>query len=158
LEETEELENFARLGGDFVDTKRQEIRLRITLDTKIVSPLDPDNEIEPGLSRDIKVTRLSCSTSEADFLLFTIDILLHICLGPLENDPSLGDVGLASNNQSPRRYGGIAVFDLAGSMNSCKFFLPRLFIVLSLFEECLWDINMLKWMEDISHRPTISTQ
>jgi hypothetical protein len=115
------------------------------LNPSIISPLDPDNEIEPSLCRDVKVTCLSCSTSEADFLLFTTDILLHICLSTLEDDPPLGNVGLASNNQLPTRYSGMVIFDLAGGMDSCEFLLPSLFIVLSLFEECLWDINMLKW-------------
>jgi hypothetical protein len=114
------------------------------LNPPIVSPLDPDNEIQPRLCSDVKVTCFSCSTSEADFLLFTINILLHICLCTLEDDPPFGNVGLASNDQLPRSYSGIVVFDLAGSVNSCEFLLPSLFIVLSLFEECLWDINMLR--------------
>jgi hypothetical protein len=114
------------------------------LNSNIALPLDPDNEIEPGLSGDIKVTCLSCSTSKTDFLLFTFDVLLYVCLSTLENDPPLSNVGLGSKYQLLREGGRIGVFDLAGSVNSCKSFLPSLFIVLSLFEECLWDINMLK--------------
>jgi len=71
LEETEELEDLARLRSDFVDT------------------LDTDNEDQFGLSRNIERTFLLAQAGQADLLALCFAIFLDIGLGTLEDDPAL---------------------------------------------------------------------
>jgi len=71
LKQTEQLQNFARLWSDFVDTS------------------NTNNKIYLGLSRDVEVTGSPCSTLQSDLLLLLIQILLYIRLRAFEDDFSL---------------------------------------------------------------------
>jgi hypothetical protein len=71
LEQTEQLEDLAGLGGDLVDT------------------LDADNEDQLVLSRDLEGTILLGDTSKADLLALTIAVLLDVLLSTLEDDTTL---------------------------------------------------------------------
>jgi len=68
LEETEELEDFLGFRGDFGDT------------------LQSDDKVHLGLSRDVKVTSLSCLSLKSDLLLLRGKVLLDVLVGPLEDD------------------------------------------------------------------------
>lgn len=76
LEETEELEDLAGLGGNLVDT------------------LDADDEDQLGLGRDVGGVLLLSNTVEADLLTLAIAVLLDVLLGTLEDDATLLLVGL----------------------------------------------------------------
>jgi len=60
----------------------------------VYSPLDTDNIDELGLGRDVERTILLGKTSETDFLLLLIAVLLDVGLGALEDDATLLLVGL----------------------------------------------------------------
>lgn len=76
LEQTEELEDLAGLGGNLVDT------------------LDADQEDQLALSRDVEGAILLGSTSKADLLALSIAVLLDVLLSTLEDDATLLLVGL----------------------------------------------------------------
>lgn len=76
LEETQELEDLAGLGGDLVDT------------------LDADDEDQLGLILNVEVTLLAGNTVEADLLALSVAVLLDVGLGTLEDDTTLLLVGL----------------------------------------------------------------
>jgi hypothetical protein len=72
LEETEELKDLARLGGDLVDT------------------LDTNNKDKLRLSRDIKAAVPLGFTSKADFLTLCLTVFLYVLLRTLEDNFALG--------------------------------------------------------------------
>jgi hypothetical protein len=76
LEETEELEDLARLGGDLVDT------------------LDADQEDQLVLGRDVERAILLGKAVEADLLALDVTVLLDVLLSALEDDTTLLLVGL----------------------------------------------------------------
>jgi hypothetical protein len=76
LEESEELEDLARLGCDLVDT------------------LDAENEDELVLVRNVERAVLLAQTGESDLLTLGIAVLLDVGLGALEDDTTLLLVGL----------------------------------------------------------------
>ena len=76
LEETKELEDFAGLWRNLVDT------------------LDAENEDELVLVWNVEGTILLAQASESDLLTLGIAILLDIGLGALEDDTTLLLVGL----------------------------------------------------------------
>lgn len=76
LEETEELEDLAGLGGNLVDT------------------LDADNEHQLGLGRDVGGVILLGSAVKTDLLTLGIAVLLDVLLSTLEDDATLLLVGL----------------------------------------------------------------
>ena len=67
LEETQKLEDFSGLGGNFVDTT------------------DANNEVYFGLSWDKEVTRCTSSTLESDLFSFLSKVFLGVCLSTLED-------------------------------------------------------------------------
>lgn len=75
LEETEELEDLAGLGGHLVDT------------------LDADQEDQVGTGGDVGRVRLAGDAVEADLLALGIAVLLDVLLGTLEEDLTLLLVG-----------------------------------------------------------------
>lgn len=76
LEETEELEDLAGLGGHLVDT------------------LDADDEDELGLGGDVGRVLALGDAVEADLLTLSIAVLLNVLLSTLEDDATLLLVGL----------------------------------------------------------------
>jgi hypothetical protein len=76
LEETQELEDLAGLGGDLVDT------------------LDTDNEDQLGLILNVEVTLSAGNAVEADLLALSVAVLLDVGLGALEDNTALLLVGL----------------------------------------------------------------
>ena len=66
LEETQKLEDFSGLGGNFVDTT------------------DANNEVYFGLSWDKEVTRCTSSTLESNLFSFLSKVFLGVCLSTLE--------------------------------------------------------------------------
>lgn len=80
LEETEELEDLAGLGGNLVDT------------------LDADNEHQLALSGDVGSIVLLGSAGETDLLTLSIAVLLDVLLSTLEDDTTLLLVGLIRND------------------------------------------------------------
>lgn len=82
LEQTEELEDLAGLGGNLVDT------------------LDADDEDELLLSGDVEGTVLLGNAGEADLLALSVAVLLDVLLGTLEDDGTLLLVGLDEGAQS----------------------------------------------------------
>lgn len=50
------------------------------------SPLDTNDKVDFRLSRNVKVTRLPRLALKSDFLLLGGNVLLHILVGPLEDD------------------------------------------------------------------------
>ena len=91
LEETEELENLARLGGNLVDTVIDRVRPR-TIELQGASqhlPLDTDNEDQLGLLRDVERTLLLAQAGKADHLALSIAVLLNVGLRALEDDGTL---------------------------------------------------------------------
>lgn len=81
LEQTEELEDLAGLGGNLVDT------------------LDADDEDELLLSGDVEGTVLLGNAGEADLLALSVAVLLDVLLGTLEDDGTLLLVGLDGRAQ-----------------------------------------------------------
>jgi len=75
LEQAEQLEDLAGLGGNLVDT------------------LDADDEDQTSLSRDIGRVVSAGSAGEADLLALSIAVLLNILLSTLEDDLTLLLVG-----------------------------------------------------------------
>lgn len=71
LEETEELEDLAGLGGNLVDT------------------LDADNEDQTGLSSDVGRVVRAGSARKTDLLTLRIAVLLDVLLSTLEDDLTL---------------------------------------------------------------------
>jgi len=88
LEETEELEDLAGLGGNLVDT------------------LDADNEDQLGLGRDVERAILLGSAGEADLLTLGVAVLLDVLLSTLEDDATLLLVG------------GLLLLDLGGLLGA----------------------------------------
>lgn len=76
LEETEELEDLAGLGGNLVDT------------------LDADDEDELLLGGDVEGTIVLGNALKADLLALGVTVLLNVLLGTLEDDGTLLLVGL----------------------------------------------------------------
>jgi len=72
LEQSEELEDLSGLGGDLGDT------------------LDPDDEVDLGLGRDVEVTSLPGLPLQPDLLPLLVSVLLNVLVGTLEDDLSLG--------------------------------------------------------------------
>lgn len=81
LEQTEELEDLAGLGGNLVDT------------------LDADDEDELLLGGDVEGTVLLGNAGEADLLALSVAVLLDVLLGTLEDDGTLLLVGLDEGAQ-----------------------------------------------------------
>lgn len=61
------------------------------------APLKSDNEVDLGLSGDVEVTSLPRLSLESDLLLLGVEVLLDVLVGPLEDDLSLGLLGLITN-------------------------------------------------------------
>lgn len=78
LEESEELQDLSRLGGDLVDTSKS------------------DDEENLGLGGNVEVTRSPRLSSKSDLLLLGSRVLLDVLLGPLEDDLALGLLGLGN--------------------------------------------------------------
>jgi hypothetical protein len=76
LEQTQELEDLAGLGGDLVDT------------------LDTDNEDQLGLILNVEVTLSAGNAVEADLLTLSVAVLLNVGLSALEDNTALLLVGL----------------------------------------------------------------
>jgi len=95
LEQTEQLEDLAGLGGNLVDTegKSQSSIRRYVSDRRDV-PLDTDNEDQLGLIVNVEVALLAGSAGQADLLTLSIAVLLDVGLGALEDDTTLLLVGL----------------------------------------------------------------
>jgi hypothetical protein len=89
LEKAEELQNFAGLGGDFIDTCEMFNDFQEPYRGNY-SPPDTHHKVHLGLSRDVEVTSASCSALQAYLLLLLRQVFLHIRLCALEDDPSLG--------------------------------------------------------------------
>ena len=68
LKETEELKDLAGFGRDSIDTT------------------NTDDEVNFRFSGDVEIARCACSSLQPDFLLLLCQVLLHVGLGPLEND------------------------------------------------------------------------
>ena len=84
LEEAEELEDFAGLGSDLVDTS------------------NTDNEVHLWLGGNVEVTSGTCSPLEANLLLLLRKVLLRVGFGALEDDLALGLSVLQSRLVSTR--------------------------------------------------------
>jgi hypothetical protein len=82
LEETEELEDLAGLGGNLVDT------------------LDADDEDELLLGGDVEGTIVLGNALKADLLALGVTVLLNVLLGTLEDDGTLLLVGLNESTVS----------------------------------------------------------
>lgn len=54
------------------------------------SPLDPDDEVDLGLGRDVEVTSLPGLPLQPDLLPLLVSVLLDVLVGTLEDDLSLG--------------------------------------------------------------------
>jgi len=54
------------------------------------SPLETNDEVNFGLSRDVKVSSLPGLPLESDLLLLLREVLLHILIRTLEDDLALG--------------------------------------------------------------------
>lgn len=54
------------------------------------SPPNTNDKVDLGLCGDVEVARRTRSPLQADLFLLMIQILLHICLCPLEDDLTLG--------------------------------------------------------------------
>lgn len=76
LDQSEELEDLPRLGGDVVDTTQT------------------DDEGDLGLGRDVEVARGLGSTAQTDLLTLTSLSLLDVLLSTLEDDSALVLLGL----------------------------------------------------------------
>jgi hypothetical protein len=86
LQETEQLEDLAGLGGHLVDT------------------LDADDEDQLGLSGDVGGVLLLGNTGQTDLLTLAIAVLLDVLLSTLEDDTTLLLVGLFSVSESSSRF------------------------------------------------------
>lgn len=78
LEQTEELQDLAGLGGDVVDT------------------LDAHDKVDLGLGGDVEVAAGLGLTLQANLLTLGLLVLVDVLLGALEDDLTLGLAGLAS--------------------------------------------------------------
>lgn len=108
LEQTEELQDLAGLGGNLVDTVwKESVKCRISSKKlEIDIPLDTDNEDQLGLVIDVEVTLLAGSAGQADLLTLSIAVLLDVGLSALEDNATLllvGLVGNSSQQEIPRR-------------------------------------------------------
>lgn len=61
------------------------------------APLKSDDEVDLRLSGDVEVTSLPRLSLESDLLLLGVEVLLDVLVGPLEDDLSLGLLGLITN-------------------------------------------------------------
>ena len=59
------------------------------------SPLQPDDEVDLGLGRDVEVTGLSGLPLKSDLLLLLGGVLLDVLVRSLEDGLSLGLLGLS---------------------------------------------------------------
>jgi hypothetical protein len=71
LEKSEELEDLSGLGGDFIDT------------------LDTHDKDKLWLILNVEAAILLAQTSETNLLALSIPVLLDVCLGLLEDGPTL---------------------------------------------------------------------
>lgn len=99
LEQTQQLENLAGLGGNLVDTERLSVNCTVVALAHDRSdrpniPLDTDDEDQLGLLRHVELAALLGNTSEANLLALGIAVLLDVLLGTLEDDATLLFVGL----------------------------------------------------------------
>ena len=76
LEQSDELENLAGFGGDFVDTT------------------DTYEEVNLCLCGNVEATRSTSSTLQADLLLLLSTVLVHMSLSTLGDNFTLGLGGL----------------------------------------------------------------
>lgn len=92
LEETEELQDLAGLGGNVVDTTggRASVRIDEREEESRDAPLDPHDEVDLGLGGDVEVTVGLGLTTEADLLTLLLVVLVDVLLGTLEDDGALG--------------------------------------------------------------------
>lgn len=96
LEETQELEDLARLGGNLVDTVFMtgqspfviQYRRRFPDGCECL-PLDTDDKDQLGLGRDVEGVLLFTQAAEADLLPLCVSVFLDILLGTLEDDAAL---------------------------------------------------------------------
>ena len=92
LDQTEELEDLARLGSNLVDTVNS---LDVVAKAcRSCLPLDSDNEDQFRLLINKEVTLLSAQASKSDLLTLRITVFLDIGLGTLEDGTTLLLVGL----------------------------------------------------------------
>ena len=101
LQQSEELQDLSGLGSDLGDTVEGLDRSGTT-DDGLDLPLDSDNKVDLGLGRDVVVTGLSGLSPQSDLLLFTVQVLLDILVGSLEDDLSGGLSGLTGKGVSNR--------------------------------------------------------
>jgi hypothetical protein len=103
LEQTEQLEDLAGLGGDLVDTG---MKLVMSWGTKKIDghdlPLDTDNEDQLGLVVNVEVALSTGSAGQADLLTLSVAVLLNVGLSALEDDATLLLVGLLNSRVSRR--------------------------------------------------------
>lgn len=64
------------------------IRLEMSRDANN-APLDPDDKVDLGLGRDVKVASLSGLPLEPDLLTLLVSVLLDVLVGTLEDDLAL---------------------------------------------------------------------
>ena len=94
LKKTEELEGLALLGVNLVDTAEQLVARIAKWPSKCYVPLDADDEGELGLSGDEERVLLLGLALGLDDVALSLDILLLVLLGTLEDDGALLLVGL----------------------------------------------------------------
>ncbi len=94
LEETEELKDLARLGGDLVDTGRTSATEIGHQQRPRCLPLDANDEDQLGLGRDVEGLVLLGGAAEANLLALILAVLLDVLLSTLEDDAALLLVGL----------------------------------------------------------------
>lgn len=96
LQQTEQLEDLAGLGGDLVDTMRPLVNCTQVnfWAARLNIPLDTDDEDQLGLLGHVEFAGLLGNTSQADLLALRIAVLLDVLLGTLEDNTTLLLVGL----------------------------------------------------------------
>lgn len=104
LEETEELENLARLRGNLVDTTNPRISIRsYSGGGRINIPLDTDNENQLGLVWNVERAVLLADAGKTDLLALSITVFLNIGFRALEDDATLLLVGLNGDTSQYKR-------------------------------------------------------
>lgn len=92
LDKAEQLQNFAGLGGHFVDTGGI-VRDGMNAFERDL-PLDADDEKDLGLAGDVEVTGGAGGAAQPDLLLLLGEVLLHIGVCTLEDHLALGSASL----------------------------------------------------------------
>ena len=90
LEEAEELEDFAGLGSDLIDTTAKFSGLR---DMRLAwrhSPTNTDNKVDLWLGWDVEITGRPCSALETNLILLLGGVLLNILFSTLEDHLAFG--------------------------------------------------------------------